>query len=337
MSTALVLTTIQSVETPAIVVLSEGCRKNNWLFVVAGDVKSPSDFTLPFGDYLSIKTQEALSFELSLQLPYHHYSRKNLAYLHAIKNGATCIVETDDDNLPKPEFWKVASSDIKGRHIGTKRWVNAYSYFSQASLWPRGFSLRHLDETQESAVSNQETVFCPIQQYLADGDPDIDAIQRLQSNHNITFERADALILNAGSVCPFNSQNTIWFAEAFALLYLPSTCSFRMCDIWRSFVAQRVMAETNWRLSFHSASVEQVRNAHDLLKDLEEEAVGYVYNTQLFEELWALKLEQGAEAIEKNLKRCYSYMIAKNYLDASEMLLLEAWLSDLKECRKTHD
>ena len=53
----------------------------------------------------------------------------------------------------------------------------------------------------------------------------------------------------------------------YPLLYLPAYCSFRMTDIWRSFVAQRIAWENGWRLLFHGPTMEQERNVHDLMKD----------------------------------------------------------------------
>jgi hypothetical protein len=61
--------------------------------------------------------------------------------------------------------------------------------------------------------------------------------------------------LGAGAWSPFNSQNTAWYPKAYPLLYLPSYCSFRMTDIWRSFVAQRIAWENGWAVLFKSPDV----------------------------------------------------------------------------------
>jgi hypothetical protein len=75
---------------------------------------------------------------------------------------------------------------------------------------------------------------------LADENPDVDAIYRLTLPLPIIFNKANNVALGNNSFCPFYSQNRTWFKEAFPLLYLSSHCSFRMTDIWRSFVAQRI-------------------------------------------------------------------------------------------------
>ena len=75
--------------------------------------------------------------------------------------------------------------------------------------------------------------------------------------------------LNKNSLCPFNSQNTIWFQEAFPLLYLPTYCTMRSTDIWRSIIAQTITNKFGWKILFSSATVFQKRNLHDLNNDFE--------------------------------------------------------------------
>jgi hypothetical protein len=54
----------------------------------------------------------------------------------------------------------------------------------------------------------------------------------------------------------FNSQNTVFFLDAFPLLYLPGHVSFRMTDIWRSFVAQAAVSHHDGAIAFHAPTVE---------------------------------------------------------------------------------
>ena len=118
----------------------------------------------------------------------------------------------------------------------------------------------------------------PIQQGLANQNPDVDAIYRLVLPLPLDFVEAAPVALGKGAWCPFNSQNTTWWSEAFPLLYLPFHCSFRMTDIWRSFVAQRIAWENGWSILFHNATVFQERNEHSLIRDFEEEIPGYLNN-----------------------------------------------------------
>lgn len=270
-----------------------------------------------------------MPWSLARLLPERHYARKNLGYLEAISGGATVIVETDDDNIPEAEFWRRREPVVHARHVEQGGWVNAYRYFTEDPIWPRGLPLECVRNAMP-ATNGPLPVHCPIQQGLADGDPDVDAIYRLTGDLPLQFERpAHPLALGPGSWCPINSQNTTWFQEAFPLLYLPSYCSFRMTDIWRGFIAQRIAHVNGWSILFHSATVVQERNEHDLMKDFGLEVVGYLNNSAIRDALEDLALPAGAEFMGDNMMRCYGQLVRMGLLEARELVLLEAWLSDL--------
>jgi hypothetical protein len=279
---------------------------------------------------MDIETQERSPFSIARLLPHKNYAKKNVAYLQAISKGATMIIETDDDNLPESPFWLPRNAQVKGDIAGGESWVNVYRYFTDALIWPRGFSLKHLKNSLVPLKPSDKSIFSPIQQALVDKNPDVDAIYRLMLPLPFDFKKREPVILDQGAACPFNSQNTTWFKEAFALLYLPSYCSFRMCDIWRSFVAQRILWTNGWHLSFHSSSAYQERNEHDLIKDFEDEVSGYLNNHNMMDQLNALDLEAGEANIFENLERCYEMLIEQNYIGKEEMPLLKAWIADLR-------
>lgn len=308
------------------------CQKHGWEFVIAGDSKSPEDFLLNGATFLDIGYQRGMG-KYGEICPERTYARKNLAYLHAIRQRPPFLVETDDDNLPKPEFWSQPSRNVVGRVVDGPGWVNAYQYFSGTFIYPRGYPINRAqpDWSLCGALMREESRDCPIQQGLADENPDVDAVYRMLHPLPFTFNKESPLVLDEGSWCPFNSQNTIFFPEVFPLLYLPATCSFRMTDIWRSFIAQRILWTCGWRLSFHSASVIQDRNDHNLLKDFEEEISGYLGNERIVEILSDLKLSPGVENMPRNLEICYAALIKENFFKPAEENLLAAWLDDLKE------
>ncbi len=174
-------------------------------------------------------------------------------------------------------------------------------------------------------------VDAPIQQGLSDADPDVDAIYRLTQTAPVSFHRERRVALQPNVWCPFNSQNTTWWADAFPLLYLPAYCTFRMTDIWRSFVAQRIAWENNWWLLFHEPNGEQARNQHDLMRDFADEIPGYLRNAEICETLSRLQLRAGIEHLGENLLICYEELVSKNVFDPKELKLVEAWLSDFKQ------
>ena len=297
-------------------------------FIVVGDKKSPASFNLPGCDFYSADRQEGLDFNIIKLLPYNHYARKNIGYIAAIADNSEIIVETDDDNLPLPEFWSEKTRMTSAHHMVDSGWLNVYRYFSELPIWPRGFSLEHIQQ-EVPAVGGMEVVDCPIQQGLATQNPDVDAIYRLTLPLPVEFEKADSIALGKNSFCPFNSQNTIWFKDAFPLLYLPSYCSFRMTDIWRSFIAQRVAWECNWNILFPQSTVWQERNDHNLLQDFKDEVPGYLHNNAIFIELGKLKLASGSEHIAENTYSCYEKLVDMGLVGSSELPLLKAWFADL--------
>jgi hypothetical protein len=303
------------------------CKKSNIHFIVIGDIKSPENFELDGCDFWNIDRQKNLKNSFVDLVPYRHYARKNIGYLIAIQNGADIIIETDDDNLPYTNFLNFFPKQLSAQSIFSKnQWLNIYAYFSEERIWPRGFSLEHIHNGKIGEVQNEKIFNCPIQQGLADENPDVDAMYRLSYPLPINFKPDLKYVLDKNTWCPFNSQNTVWYKEAFMLMYLPAYCSFRMTDIWRSFVAQRIAWENNWNILFYSPTVWQERNEHNLLKDFEEEIPGYLNNHKIVNELQNLELKSGEANIPDNLLKCYDKLISMQLVDGKELNLLKEWI-----------
>lgn len=328
---SLVITSITGDHHPVLKKYARQCKFKKMPFIVIGDVKSPTHFSIDGCDYWDLKKQATLPFTLASVAPQNHYSRKNLGYLIAIKNGATEIIETDEDNIPCKDFWKQKKDSVTGHVFKNAGWINIYSYFTKQKIWPRGFPLNKLQKSKPTLPPKRDRVYCPIQQGLSDKNPDVDAIYRLTLPLLITFETKTSVVIGVNSWCPFNSQNTTWFRKAFPLLYLPSYCSFRMTDIWRSFIAQRIAWECGWSILFHAPTVYQMRNPHDLMKDFADEIPGYLYNSMIVEELEKLTLKSGEEYIIDNLLLCYKKLIELNIFEKQELKLLKAWIKDISQ------
>jgi hypothetical protein len=327
MSTALVVTSINP-PNAALHELAAGCIEQGWDFIVAGDGKSPADFSLNGCRFISLEAQRQSGFALGEICPERSYTRKNIGYLSAMQAGAKVIVETDDDNHPKDEVWAPRQTHVACRPVETTGWVNAYRYFSADFIYPRGLPLNHArDEVPAAGIS--ETCGCPIQQGLADHDPDVDAVYRMLFPLPFQFEIPhDPILLRGGAWCPFNSQNTTFFESAFPLLYLPAWCSFRMTDIWRSFVAQRVLQAKGHGILFQGPTVWQERNEHDLHRDFTDELPGYSHNARMREELVGLTLGPG-DSLQAMMEACYEVLIRHGWVGGEEEGLLQAWFEDL--------
>ncbi len=327
-NTFLIITSIAKQNHPVLNQFAKDSVKNNVSFIVIGDTKSPKEFNLSNCDYYSVERQQSLPFELNKDLPFKHYARKNLGYLIAMQKGAEVIIETDDDNFPLDSFWNDRKKQVKAHLLTDKGWVNTYKHFTDVNIWPRGFALERIKD-EFPKLNKTTTLECPIQQGLADENPDVDAIYRFTQPLPITFMKSDNLGLGNNTFCPFNSQNTTWFKEAFLLLYLPSYCSFRMTDIWRSYIAQRIVWTCGWSILFHKSTVWQDRNDHNLLNDFIDEISGYANAQLIYESLKNLDLKEGKENIATNMKICYQKFIDLELIDKAEMNLLNCWINDV--------
>lgn len=303
--------------------------------VVVGDRKTPEAIWPAGTDHLPIAAQSELDFRLAAKLPENHYARKNLGYLFAMSRGASVVFDTDDDNAPLGS-WRRRGVNVWARPIGSPGWLNAYRWFTNEHIWPRGLPLE-LVRTQDAELRPGEAMMvqAPIQQGLANGSPDVDAVWRLTLDKEIEFWDTDSLLLGKGVWCPFNSQSTWWFPAAYPLMYLPSFVSFRMTDIWRSLVAQRCLWEIGCGVAFHGPEVFQERNLHNLIRDFEQEIPGYLNNQRIREYLENIDLSGLAKDVGDNLLRCYRLLVSKNIVPAQELGLVEAWLHDVSRLAPT--
>ena len=78
------------------------------------------------------------------------YARKNIGYLLAIKNNTDVIIETDDDNYPKKNFFTTPKLIHKVSEITNKNWVNIYDLFLKEKklIWPRGLPLNFVKKNK---------------------------------------------------------------------------------------------------------------------------------------------------------------------------------------------
>lgn len=330
-----IITTVQE-PTKAAGALAERLQCSGGAVLIVGDKKGPTTYDLPGAQFLSLARQLEGAFGLAKALPMGHYSRKNVGYLQAMAQGAICIYETDDDNAPLPG-WRPRLLEICTEQIEDLGWVNVYRCYTKERIWPRGFPLDAVAGSMESAPrmgGGMVTVQAPIQQGLANNSPDVDAVWRLALDAAFDFEAGPSVRLRPGAWCPFNSQSTWWWPEAYPLMYLPSYSSFRMTDIWRSFVAQRCLWELGRGLVFHGADVVQERNPHNLMRDFEDEVSGYLHNRELVRTLEGLTLRSGEENAGANLYTCYEALVAGGLFPQGELALVEAWLGDLEKVKR---
>lgn len=313
---------------------TEGIKKfsgiDDFKVIVVGDKRSPLNWECHNVDYISVIQQGKLDYLLVKSLPYNHYSRKMVGYLRAIQNGADYIIDTDDDNIPKVN-WKFPEFKNKFDFIAEgKEFVNIYQLYSKQKIWPRGFPLS-LITTQFDIERNLSFRDCNIGvwQGLADEDPDVDAIYRLTNNTSFYFEERAPVVLGKGTICPFNSQNTMIRKELFPLLYLPTSVSFRFTDILRGLVAQPIMWLYDYQLGFTGATVVQERHLHDFFQDFISEIPMYKDCEKVIN--LVSKSISKFDKIEANLFNAYNSLLINKIVSDNEMVTLECWLKDLEK------
>src|SRR5690606_30820440 len=175
---------------------------------------------------------------------------------------------------------------------------------------------------------------CPIQQGLSDGAPDVDAVQRLlriAPVDDIMFRSAKGNISFTanGPWTPFNSQVTTWHRSVFELMYLPVTCTFRVTDILRGYVALALL-RSNETLTYVGSQAMQDRNPHNLMQDLASE-------TPLHKQDWraVIKDVAGSEDMSRRdrMWNVYEGLTRYGIVRDNELKYLYRWFRDLEDVR----
>lgn len=307
--------------------------------MVIGDNKTPVDWKHEDCEFISIDAQKQEAFKISKCLLENHYTRKNIGYLYALRNGASQIIDTDDDNFPYVDKWsELLNEQAKTLYVEDQQsltFKNIYTHFSNSEIpfWPRGFPLNKL--TRENSIIAPEELSLSkgdnvvgLWQCMVDGDPDIDAIHRLIFKKPPSFVYNEPLLFGKKNLCSFNSQNTLWRCKSiFPLLYLPATVSFRFTDILRSYVAQLILDRTEIYLGFYASTSYQERNDHNLMVDFESEISMYQRTEEIVSALDGVVKQHCS--ISDNLINAYSELQKIEVVDPHELRLIDYWLTDI--------
>ncbi len=252
-------------------------QMHGWELVVVGDLKTPKDYRLDRGIYLSPEDQNRIDSELSELIGWNCIQRRNFGLIQAARLGADIVALVDDDNIPLPGWGE-------GLLLGRETELNYYEtdlpafdplgVTNHAQLWHRGYPLELLSKRGRNRLV-RKVVKPNIQADLWNGDPDVDAFCRMQYQPKCEFH-SELFPLGSNRPSPFNSQNT--FVEA---SILPDYFLFphvgRMDDIWAAYYVQGLGAQ----VVYGKPSVQHVRNPHNPVADLEAEWLGYKHNLEI--------------------------------------------------------
>ena len=284
-----IITTTINPPTKATLKFCEISDLKDFTFVIVGDLKTPHheyqklESTFLNVIYLTPEQQEKLYPELSNIIGWNTIQRRNIGLVYCYQNDCEIVATVDDDNIPY-DSW--GDNIMIGKEVEVNLYEN-YScpYFDSISttehndLWHRGFPIEFLQVKNNIEYKGKVKITPLVQAEFWDGDPDIDAICRLSKKPIIKFTPFETF--TTYQLTPFNSQNT--FLHRRVLKYY-SVFPFigRMDDIWGSYVMQHHFPNS---VIFTKPSVYQERNPQDLIKNLENEIIGYRGTLPLLENL----------------------------------------------------
>ena len=236
-----------------------------------GDLKTPHDtFKTLKCTYLSPDDQRNKYPEVSEILGWNTIQRRNIGFLEAYQMGAEIIATVDDDNIPYDGWGQNLLIEKETNVI----WWEVETVFDPLSvteypyLWHRGFPIQLADKRHLKTLGKR-TISPLVQADLWDGDPDVDAIERIILHPEVHFGKFEPY--STPNITPFNSQNTFLSRKVFPY-YSVLPFIGRMDDIWGAYRMQKFIGQG--AIVFNSASVYQSRNEHDLVKDMEKEFIG---------------------------------------------------------------
>ena len=254
-----------------------------WDLVVMGDLKTPADYKLENGLYVTPEEQEKYDKELSDAIGWGCIQRRNFGFLWAREMKADVVAIIDDDNIPYDGWGEnlMLGQEVEVNYYETEAPVfDPVGATNHKNLWHRGFPLQ-LVPTRDYSRRSKKNIVPDVQADFWNGDPDIDAICRMTIKPQCDFDES-CFPIASNKLSPFNSQNTFMHASLLKDYFLHTGVG-RMDDIWASYYLEA----RGVRVVYGAASVFQARNEHDLVIDMKKEYPGYENNLQLVQDLAA--------------------------------------------------
>ena len=285
----------------------------DWNLIIVGDKKTPHKEYIELSKkdnvfYLTPEYQEENYKELCDLIGWNSIRRRNIGYLEALKNGAEIIASVDDDNIPLDNW---------GKNLILGQEIDVYYYHTEdiafdpigvtnyKRLWHRGFPIQSLNRRNDRYKITRSKVKVDVQADFWNGDPDIDAVCRLEHKPMCFFDDKYFPIAT-NTFSPFNSQNTFFTKEALKK-YLVIPFIGRMDDIWGGYYLESL----GFNVVYNKASVFQDRNIQNLTQNLKEEFIGYEKSIDLLNDL-----KEDSENIYKYLPE-RSREVMKKYLNGA--------------------
>jgi len=251
----------------------------DWQLIVVGDLKTPHVLYEDMKDviYLHPDYQSATYPELSEAIGWNKIQRRTIGFIEAYKRCADIIASVDDDNIPLDDW---------GMHIVIGVPTDCYYYETNETcfdplsatnyshLWHRGFPLQLLKDKNKFKITRR-TIVPDIQANFWNGDPDIDAICRMEHSPMCFFDE-NRFPFATNVFSPFNQQNTIITRKVLEH-YLALPFIGRMDDIWPAYYVEAL----GFKVIYCKSTVFQDRNEQNLTKNMKDEFIGYEKTIEL--------------------------------------------------------
>lgn len=273
----IVVTTTINPPTKALRLFSE---TEGWHLIVVGDLKTPhEEYSQLNCTYYHPAQQEEDFPELSELIGWNVIQRRNFGFLKALALGAEIVATVDDDNVPLSNWGQdlLIGQTISCTTFEAEKVFDPISVTNYPHLWHRGFPIQMLNSRQ--SVPSKSKLKFDIQADFWNGDPDIDAICRMEHMPDCVFDDSP-FPFTSSAVSPFNSQNSFLSREVMPHYFMFPEVG-RMDDIWAAYYVQSL----GFRVVYSKASVQQFRNVHDLTVDFEREVLGYTQSYKLLDSL----------------------------------------------------
>ncbi len=287
--------------------------------------------------------------------PWKHFCRKNIGYLFTILHGAKYIFDFDDDNFVKVDLngsplqllpEELDSDDgliLKGVNV-IMQGSNAFNHHpimgaSVNDSWARGFPIELIQDvhTQGNIAFETDLAFATAKkeigviQFLADGNPDIDAMHRISKPLPMTFplDNSKSVLVPTHSYAPYNAQATIHTKNALWATLLPGSVPGRVSDIWRSYFAQCIFHDTGIQLVFSPPKILQERNEHNYLGDFNAEQDLYSKSGKLIEFL--SEWDSVDDTVPKRMEKLWIDLYEHGYIEINDVHAVQAWIGALNQ------
>lgn len=306
MSSNFIVTTTINAPTKA---LRRFASMNDWTLIVVADQATPVEQYRSLDCVLySVAEQERDYPLLSRMLGWQTIQRRNVGFLKALSLGADIVATVDDDNIPTKTWGEnlVVGQEISATSYLASEVFDPVSVTNYPSLWHRGFPIQLLK--QRDTESQLERFFVDVEASFWNGDPDVDAICRMEHAPNCLFDDDD-FPFTSRQPSPFNSQNTFLTRKALSEYFVFPFVG-RMDDIWAAYYLQIL----GYRVCYSRPSVTQERNEHDLSRDFDLEILGYQKTLEFIRSIQSSKSslknyigERSFDAYQEYLKLASSY------------------------------